>query len=155
MKSDFSFDLLDALQAPVLTFTQMWADTIPQRLLDKVPFARLIMLRKNVDYCSLLEALIYIYTRTFESPMGTDWVNIYTNISCKVLQQYFNEDHWEEIQAPKNLNNYEKQLLMELRRWIYSKRRKILKERLKKDKKENNKEQVEKTKELIQLTFKF
>ena len=152
-KSDkMVFDLMDALRSPILTHSQSWADTIPKRLIEKVPFARLIMLKKQVDYCSLLEAVIHIYTRTLTAPISHEWTEIYLNITCKVMQQYFNEDHWGKLKVKKDLNDYEKGLLMDLRRWIYRKRREILKQRLKKteDKK------IEPVKEkLVQLEFEF
>lgn len=127
----YIFDMLDALKAPILTFSQAWADTIPNRLLDIILTARVIALKKEEELATFPECSAYIYTRTLESPMDSDWTNIYTHVSCCVCQDWFNEDHWEEVQAPKRLTDWQESKLNKLRRHLYERRRKILKERMK------------------------
>jgi len=121
------FDLVDALQAPVLTFSMSWADTIPKRLIDILPMARMIALMKGEELATYTEVVIYIYTRTLEAPMDSEWVDIYTYVSCTTLQQYFNEDHWKEVGAPVKLSDWLEFKLRDLRSHIYHKRRDILK----------------------------
>lgn len=130
-QDNFVFDLVDVLQAPVLTFSMSWADTIPQRLLDILPIARMIALKQNEQLATYAEVAIYIYTRTLEAPMDSEWVDIYTHVSCTTLQQYFNEDHWQEVMAPATLSDWLQSKLRDLRRHIYDKRREILKKQLK------------------------
>lgn len=129
---DGVFDLVDALSSPVLTHAQIWADCIPDRLLKIVPMARLKSLILQEKFASLAETCAFMMTRTFESPMSSEWVNIYTYVSCKVCEEWWNEDHWKDGIAPGSLTDYEnKQFLMPLRLWIYDRRRKVLKQRLK------------------------
>jgi len=129
---DGVFDLVDALSSPVLTHAQTWADCIPDRLIKIVPMARLKSLLLQEKFASLAETCAFIMTRTMEAPMSSEWVNIYTYVSCKVCEEWWNEDHWKDGIAPDNLTDYEnKYLLMPLRLWIYDRRRKVLKGRLK------------------------
>ena len=129
---DGVFDLVDALSSPVLTHDQAWADYLPDRLIKIVPMARLKSLILQEKFASLAETCAFIMTRTFDSPMSSEWVNVYTYVSCKVCEEWWNEDHWKDGIAPQSLTDYEeKQFLMPLRLWIYDRRRKILKQRLK------------------------
>jgi hypothetical protein len=130
-KGDGVFDILDALTAPILTFSQLWADVIPERLLKQVPMARMISLIKGQQSATEIECVIYLYTRTHEAPMDRDWVDIYTHLSCQTLEDYFNEDHWNEISAPRELTEWLQRELNGLRQFIYKKRRELLKQRLK------------------------
>jgi len=78
------------------------------------------------------EVVVFIYTRIFEAPITREWVDIYTHICCKVLEQYFGEDQWENVDAPRTISDYEKgYYLKPLQEWIYQRRRKVLKERMK------------------------
>jgi len=85
---------------------------------------------------SLTETLAYIMPRTYEAPMQREWANIYTWLGLQYAMQNKSKDQLEamiEI-APKELSDYEKGLLKNLRLWIYDKRRKALKDILKKNK---------------------
>lgn len=145
-EADYVFDLMDALTAPILTFSTSWADSIPKRIMDLIPLARMKALMTKSVTATDEECVAYIITRTYESPMDGDWTDIYTHLSCKVLERWFNEDHWNEIGAPKKLNEWLQSKLTGLRNYIYRKRREILKGRLKSEEKE--KENVAGTKEI-------
>src|SRR5690606_2709810 len=99
-------DLVDALSSPILTFNRQWADTLPKRILDKVTMARMIALMQKEELATYPECTIYIYTRTFEAPMNSDWTNIYLYVSCKTLEHWLHEDHWETVGAPRKLNEW-------------------------------------------------
>jgi hypothetical protein len=129
---DGVFDLVDALKSPVLTHAQSWADCIPDRLIKIIPMARMKSLILHEKYASLAETCAFIMTRSFEAPMQSEWVNIYTWLGCKVCEEWWNEDHWKDGISTESLTDYEvKQYLNPLRLWIYERRRKILKQRLK------------------------
>lgn len=129
--NDYVFDITDALSSPILTFSQSWASCIPERILKQVGLARMIALKKEETLATYVECLIYIYTRTLEAPMDSDWTNIYMHVSCSVLEEWFGEDHWDDMQAPRSLNNWLESKLKHLRQHIYKKRREILKTRFK------------------------
>jgi hypothetical protein len=127
----YTFDLLDALRAPVITSSQMWADSIPERLLKELPAERLIAYKKGEQMATYLECSIYLYTASLEAPMTHDWATITCHVSCKVLEDLFGEDRWEIVDAPKVLDDYRMSKLNELRHMIYTKRRELLKKRMK------------------------
>src|SRR5688572_3697372 len=87
--SGFSFDLWDALRAPVITPSQMWADTIPERLLKNLPIERMIAYKKGEQMATYLECSIYLYTASLEAPMTQEWAEITCHVSCKVLEDLF------------------------------------------------------------------
>lgn len=125
------FDLMDALTAPILTHAATWKDCLPDRVLNIVTMARMASLLKKERMATLPEVLLFMMTRTFEAPMGHEWTEIYLHVSCTVCQQWFNEDHWDQVHAKKELGEYElKQHLLPLRRWIYERRRQVVKQRM-------------------------
>lgn len=127
------FNLMDALNAPLITYTTSWADCIPKRIRDTIPMARIQSLIMKENMATLPEVAAYLITRTFEAPMSSEWVNIYTHVLCKVCEDYFNENHWDEITYTRLLNSDEQRYLKDLRVWIYERRRKALKDKLKSD----------------------
>ena len=132
--SDCIFDLMDALKSPILTYSQAWADTIPERLLKIIPIARIINLMTKEETATNPEVLAFIYTRTLEAPMSSEWVSIYSHLTCKVCEQYWKEDRWSATETLKELSEYDTNYYLKpLRRFIYEKRRKILKERMKQE----------------------
>lgn len=141
-RDKFTFDIMDALKSPVLTFSTEWADAIPQRLLDLVTQSRLISNITGDRMAGLPETIAYIMTRTLLSPMDHEWTNIYCHISCEVAEHHWNKDCWQEIfgNDRRDLTNYETDLLNELRRWIYKKRREVLSDRLKEERRREMKE---------------
>lgn len=133
----YSFDLIDALQSPILTHDVSWADTIPERLKKVIPMARMkaLMIESEKDLATLPEVLAFMYTRVMIAPLTGEWFEIYMNVSCNVCEEWFHEDHWKTLDAKRELSTYEQtQFLLPLRQFIYERRRKILKERLKENK---------------------
>lgn len=127
----FAFYFVDILQGPIMTYTTEWADCIPQRLIRLIKMARLVAGMKKEELATLPEVSAYMITRTFLAPMDNDWTQIYTFVSCKVCEEHFGEDHWAEICPDKKLNDYQKDLLLRLRRWIYEKRQLAVKKKMK------------------------
>lgn len=127
----YSFDLFDVNRAPVITSSPMWADTIPERMLNKLPTARMIAYEKGEQMATYLECSIFLYTASLEAPMTHEWAEIACHVTCTVLEDLFGEDHWAAVKAPKELDKYRMSKLNELRRMIYTKRRELLKKRMK------------------------
>jgi hypothetical protein len=84
---DPSFDLVDALNAPVILFSEEWADVLPERFLKNIPIARLAAILQHKPLATYTECVLYIYTRTLLGPMDVHWTNIYTHISCQTLSE--------------------------------------------------------------------
>ena len=129
-KSDFVFDLMDCLTSPIIVFKSQWQDAIPKDILDRIKLERIISTMAMEKMASLTETLAYIMPRTYEAPMQTEWVNIYTWLGLQYAMKYKNKEQLEAMAeiAPKLLSDYEKSLLNNLRVWIYDKRRKTLKD---------------------------
>ncbi|WP_346880893.1 hypothetical protein [uncultured Algibacter sp.] len=135
-KSDFVFDFMDCLASPIIVFKSAWQDTIPKEILGRIKLSRIICSMTGDKMASLTETLAYMMPRTYEAPMQTEWTNIYTWLGLQYAMQNNSKNQLEamiEI-APKELSDYEKGLLKNLRLWIYDKRRKALKIILKKNK---------------------
>jgi hypothetical protein len=126
------FHLMDALRAPIITFSRPWADILPERMVRLVTQERLVHILTDKQYAGDVEVVLYMMTYTMEGPPTHEWAEIYFHLTCKVMEQHFQQDHWEEIQAPRELTEYqERYLLQPLRNWIYKKRREALKVKLK------------------------
>lgn len=161
-KEDCIFDITDALRSPILTFSHQWANLIPSRLLNQVTISRMVALLKEECLATYPESCIYLYTASFEGPLDADWTNIYTHVSCKSLQDWFNEDHWNSVKGPRVLNEWLASKLNKLRRHIYQKRREILNQRIKAEEKLTKELQTNSVKNppaimptIIQTSFNF
>lgn len=121
--NSYVFDLMDALTAPILTFTTSWSDTIPKRILNIIPMARMLSLMKKEQLATYPECAAYLYTRSLEAPMSNEWTEIYLHVCCFTLSSWFNEDHWQELKAQKELPEHLQYELKRLRNHIYEKRR--------------------------------
>ena len=132
-KNDFVFDFMDCLASPIIVFKSAWQDTIPKDILGRIKLSRIICSMTKEKMASLTETLAYIMPRTYEAPMPTEWVNIYTWLGLQYVIQFKNNDQLSAMTeiAPSELSEYEIGLLNNLRRLIYDKRRKALKEKLK------------------------
>jgi hypothetical protein len=125
-----TFDIMDALRAPLLTHSHSWSDAIPQRVKDIVVQARMVALTKGEDMATIPETVAFVMTRTFDGPMDHDWSEIYLYISKQMMDEYFGGDKvdWSDMHILPSLSNYQTGLLNDLRRWIYRKRREALKQ---------------------------
>lgn len=126
----YVFDITDALSSPILTYSASWADMLPKRLLDIIPMAKMKALMSGEDMATYAECAVYLYTRSLEAPMDSEWVDIYTHVSCQTLSEWFKEDHFETVKAPKKLSEWLESQLNKLRRDIYHKRRELLRKEL-------------------------
>ncbi|MGY8952697.1 MAG: hypothetical protein ACKVJP_04950 [Flavobacteriales bacterium] len=77
-KSDFVFDFMDCLASPIIVFKSAWQNTIPKDILGRIKLSRIICSMKQEQMASLTETLAYMMPRTYEAPMQTEWVKIYT-----------------------------------------------------------------------------
>ena len=139
-RSDFVFDTMDCLTSPVIVFKSAWQDAIPTDILKNVTISRMMTLISGEQMASITEVVAYMMPRTFESPMPSEWVNIYTWSGLQYASMFKDRNQRKEMMkamediAPETLSEYEQGLLKHLRCWIYEKRRKALKESLKSEK---------------------
>ncbi|MDF0716094.1 hypothetical protein PY092_08055 [Muricauda sp. 334s03] len=132
-KSDFVLDFMDLLQSPIIVCPSQWQDAVPKDLLDNIIMARMLTRMRGEHMASLTEVVAYMMPRTFESPMPSEWVNIYTWCGLQYAMTFKKDGQIEAMEevAPKQLSEYEMGLLKGLRLWIYEKRRKALKDNMK------------------------
>jgi len=123
----FVFHFMDILTAPILTHSVAWKDAIPERLIKTITMSRLIASMQKEELATLPETVAFIMTRSFDAPMDHDWTAIYTHISCKVCEEEWGENHWDEVKAPRELTDWQKGMLKHLRQWIWRRRRQHVK----------------------------
>ena len=150
--TDFVFNFMDCLTSPIIVFKSAWQDTIPNDILKNIKLSRLLCSMRQEEMASLTETLAYIMPRTYEAPMPTEWVNIYTWLGLQYAGQFKNTEQLNAMAeiAPSELSEYEMGLLNNLRRWIYDKRRKALKDKLKSAEKSEKKILTENQKKLFE-----
>ncbi len=132
-QSDFVFDFMDCLSSPIIVYPNSWQDAVPKHLLNDIPLARLLAQMQGQRMASLTEVVAYMMPRTFESPLASEWVNIYIWCGLQYAKTFKNAGQFEAMAeiAPEKLSGYQEGLLKGLRVWIYDKRRQALKERMK------------------------
>ncbi|MEE1962024.1 hypothetical protein V1387_04950 [Allomuricauda taeanensis] len=132
-KSDFVLDFMDLLQSPIIVYPSQWQDAVPKDLLNNITMARMLTRMRGEHMASLTEVVAYMMPRTFESPMPSEWVNIYTWCGLQYTKTFKKTGQMEAMEdvAPQQLSEYEMGLLKGLRVWIYEKRRQALKDSMK------------------------
>lgn len=132
-KSDFVLDFMDLLQSPIIVYPSQWQDAVPKDLLNNITMARILTQMRGEHMASLTEVVAYMMPRTFESPMPSEWVNIYTWCGLQYVKTFLKIGQIEAMAdlAPQQLSEYEMGLLKRLRIWIYEKRRQALKDNMK------------------------
>jgi hypothetical protein len=132
-KSDFVLHFMDLLQSPIIVYPSQWQDAVPKDLLNNITMARMLTQMRGEQMASLTEVVAYMMPRTFESPMPSEWVNIYTWCGLQYAKTFKKDRQIEAMEqvAPQQLSEYEMALLKSLRVWIYEKRRQGLKDSMK------------------------
>ena len=139
-RDDFVFDFMDCLESPVIVYSSPWQDAVPKDLIKNITLSRLFCLMSGKKTASLTEVIAYMMPRTFESPLHSEWANIYIWCGLQYASRFKNANQKNDMViaikdiAPETLSDYEQSLLRDLRVWIYDKRRKALKDILKKNK---------------------
>lgn len=127
---NITFEIMDVFKSPVIAHDASWAGAIPERIRKIIPEARLFHQIQKINKATYPEIVAFVMTASLSAPLTSEWVEIYTHVSCHVCEQYFKEDHWDTINAKRTLSRYEMELLNGLQCWIYNKRRGYLKNTL-------------------------
>lgn len=151
-------ELVGSICDPIIAWPSPWMDTIPKDLKDRVPLERMILQMRyhKGDIREMtatdVEALIYMYPRSLEDPMGETWTQIYIYLGAKVCGGMGREVP-EELSGVV-LTSYQEQHLEDLKRFIYDRRVKARKERARGERLDTkSKEPEEKEPPVIQHTF--
>ncbi|MBN1190429.1 MAG: hypothetical protein JXA46_11800 [Dehalococcoidales bacterium] len=138
-------DLVGALTDPIICWPSPWSADIPENIKKQIPLERLIMNMKvskeggvPVGDC---EALIYMYPRSLEAPMGYEWTHIYSYCFTKAMI-FMKVDVPPDIRVD-SLSDYDMRQLDDLKRFIYDKRVQNRKEKARVQEKEVEKKELE------------
>lgn len=150
-------ELVGALCDSIIAFPSPWMDTIPDNLKKEVPLARMLLLMQYnsgiIEYMTAtdVEALIYLYPRSLEAPMGHDWTEIYIHLGALVCGGMGRKvpDDLKETKLSKN----QLEDLEHLKRWIYERRVIHRKSRRRGEKAEEKSRKEKESPEVIQQTF--
>lgn len=131
-------DLVGALCDPLIVFPAGgWEDDIKAfPLYKELAQHRLIHLmlcqqgKADINECSDLEAMLYMYPRTMQAPLGEQWTRIYLYLGTQVMKEMP-----EDIKQ-KELSQYDMRELRHLKRWIRERVLKARKERRRQEKQE-------------------
>jgi hypothetical protein len=74
------------------------------------------------------EVLAYMYPRSLEAPLDSDWTQIYLYISTRVMSRHKETEMPGDIKV-EFLSDYQMQRLKELKDWIYKERVRLRQER--------------------------
>ena len=102
-----------------------WAETIPEWLLEEVKFERLLysfasLMKGGKTQVGDAEVAVYLYTLSLRQPLSYEYANIYFYLCTQLFKR-----RGKEIPAElrkRELEDYEKNLLDQLREEIYKAR---------------------------------
>jgi hypothetical protein len=128
-------NLVGALTDPIIVFPSPWKDDIPEDLKKQIPLERLIMnIKVEHDGKGVpvgdLEALVYMFPRTMDSPMTDEQNRLYFycfNQAMKFMHKEVPDDL--KLKRYEELTDYEMRQLDDLKRFIWDRRVKARKER--------------------------
>lgn len=129
--SNFAFDVTDALSAPIVSFPSPWNADIPKEVINNIPIARMCALMQGEQFATIPECVAYIMPACLEFPLNHMWAQIYLHVSTLYVRNFRKQEVPDDIRVEELTDNYHKRLLLDLRRWIYERRRKHLKLRIK------------------------
>jgi len=129
-------DLVGAICDPVIVFPSGWQDTIPEWIFPEIKMQRLLDLmvqHREMDgaepMASDLEVMAYMYPRSLEAPLGSDWTDIYLYVATQAMKRRHPPVEVPEDIRRDSLNSDQLRQLNELKRWLYRKRIEARKER--------------------------
>jgi len=131
--------LVGVFTDPIIVYPSGWQDTMPDWIKPTITMERLIenmkALKGETPTATDAEVLAYMYPRSLEAPLDSDWTQIYLYISSKVVARHKETEIPEDIKVD-SLNDYQAGLLQHLKDWIYEHRIKVRKERQRAEKRQ-------------------
>lgn len=127
-------ELTDALTnvfiAPLILWPRYGFKDVPEKLRNAIINERLIKLVKGDknEEATDAEAMAYIMTATFAGPPSRNWGEIYFWLGRKYAETWNNEVS-DFLQNDTELDDYQKDLLHRLKRWIHKQQQKYLKDK--------------------------
>jgi len=118
-------ELVGALMDPIIVSPGGWGDTLPDWIKGEIQLERLAQNMKALKGEKLTatdaEVCAYLYTRSLEAPMDSEWTQIYLYVAGKVIARAKNTEIPEDIKVD-SLRDDQVRDLQELKNWIYQRR---------------------------------
>jgi len=135
-KKDPFFPLISYLLSPIITYPNYEDEAKEfEKLVKEERMLRIMKALKNneeINEATDIEALIYLYTTSLAIPLSNDWCEIYFWLIKQCLFLKNNKEIPEDLDFINvELDEYQKQLLKELKRWIYKVQQRYLFKKLK------------------------
>ena len=150
-------DIVGVFTDPIIAWPGGWMDTIPEKVKGQITIERLVMCMRAAKgeepTGTDAEALAYMYPRTMEAPMDSDWTDIYLYLGTKVMSDAGTEMP-EDIRKD-NLNDYQMSKLKHLKDWIYQQRIKVRLERDRAERRQKKEEEAAERKAAQPTLFDF
>ncbi len=125
-------ELVGALMDPIIVWPGGWEDTLPDWIKSEITLERLAQnmkaLKGEKPTTTDAEVCAYLYTRSLEAPMDSDWTQIYLYVAGKVAARGKNAQIPDDIRVD-SLNAEQMRELQELKDWIYQHRVKARQEK--------------------------
>jgi hypothetical protein len=68
------------------------------------------------------EVVAYLYTASLESPMDSDWVEIYLYMASKVMKRHTKQEMPADMRVVEKLTRNQEDDLLRFKRWLYATR---------------------------------
>jgi len=142
-------DIVGVFRDPIIASPGGWADSLPDWLKHAITLERLIenvrALHEGEMTGTDAEACAYLFTASLESPMDSDWTDIYLYIANQVYNRHRSKESGvqfpEDIQV-KSISDYQMGELRRLKDWIYQTRIRARQERDRGERREKREEKA-------------
>ena len=115
-------ELVGVFTDPIIVWPGPWQDTMPEWIKAAITTERLIesmkALKGEKPTGTDAEVLAYMYPRSLEAPLDSDWTHIYLYVSTRVMSIHKETEVPADIMVD-SLSDYQMQRLKELKDWIY------------------------------------
>jgi hypothetical protein len=119
-------DLVGTLTDPIIVMPGGWGDTLPDWIKEQITVERVIENIKSAKGEEIMgtdaEVLAYLYTASLESPMDSDWVEIYLYMASKVMKRHTKQEMPADMRVVEKLTKNQEDDLLRFRRWLYETR---------------------------------
>ena len=124
-----SFDLLDAVQSPVIVAHNDCPDMGIENLICMIRVARLVMhisiAKGAVAEATIPEVCIYLMTASVKTPPSREWANVYAHALKEYLVKWkaLTSKEFPDFLSSVQLSVHEQSLFRSLSQWLYDRRR--------------------------------
>jgi len=126
--------LITTIKPTIVTANPEWGEIIPEWLIERIRIQRFVehfkeLNGEKITEASDEEAFAYLYTAGLVAPLRSEWVRIYLYLGYKIAPEHMKKKI-ESLDPPKELTEYEKHLLYQLKSYIYKVRNRRERERI-------------------------